>query len=207
MMKMQYGFFIDSSKCTGCKTCQVSCKDEKDNSLGVHFRRVYEYGGGTWQQVAGIWQNDTFTYYLSIACNHCDEPTCVQGCPTGAMHKRKQDGLVVVNQDVCIGCRYCEMRCPYGAPQYDHQKRVMSKCDGCYERVAEGLKPVCVESCPQHALDFDEIGKLSKRYGNERNIAPLPNAELTKPNIVIKPHAQAKSSGDTLGKVLNPEEV
>lgn len=204
---MQYGFFIDSSKCTGCKTCQVSCKDEKDNVLGVHFRRVYEYGGGTWQQVAGSWQNDTFTYYLSIACNHCDEPTCVQGCPTGAMHKRKQDGLVVVNQDVCIGCRYCEMRCPYGAPQYDHQKRVMSKCDGCYERVAEGLKPVCVESCPQHALDFDEIGKLRKRYGNERNIAPLPNAELTKPNIVIKPHAQAKSSGDTLGKVLNPEEV
>ena len=185
----------------------MSCKDEKDNSLGIHFRRVYEYGGGDWQQVDGLWQNNTFTYYLSISCNHCEQPTCVQGCPTGAMHKREQDGLVVVNQDVCIGCRYCEMRCPYGAPQYDQQKKVMSKCDGCYERVAEGLKPVCVESCPQHALDFDEIGKLREQYGDERNIAPLPNSQLTKPNIVIKPHAQAKASGDTLGKVLNPEEV
>ena len=204
---MQYGFYINSSKCTGCKTCQLSCKDEKDNSLGIHFRRVYEYGGGDWQQVDGIWQNNTFTYYLSISCNHCEQPTCVQGCPTGAMHKREQDGLVVVNQDICIGCRYCEMRCPYGAPQYDQQKKVMSKCDGCYERVAEGLKPVCVESCPQHALDFDEIGKLREQYGDERNIAPLPNSQLTNPNIVIKPHAQAKASGDTLGKVLNPEEV
>lgn len=204
---MQYGFYINSSKCTGCKTCQLSCKDEKDNSLGINFRRVYEYGGGIWQEVDSFWKNDVFSYYLSIACNHCDEPTCVHGCPTGAMHKREQDGLVVVNQDVCIGCRYCEMRCPYGAPQFDQQKRVMSKCDGCYTRVAVGLKPVCVESCPQRALDFDEIGKLREKYGNECNIAPLPNAKLTKPNIVIKPHAQAKVSGDTLGKVLNPEEV
>ena len=204
---MQYGFYINSAKCTGCKTCQVSCKDEKDNALGINFRRVYEYGGGTWQQVDGCWQNDTFIYYLSVSCNHCQEPTCVQGCPTGAMHKRQEDGLVVVNQDICIGCRYCEMRCPYGAPHYDHQKRVMSKCDGCYERVSQGLKPVCVESCPQRALDFDEIGKLRELYGHECDIAPLPSSELTKPSIVIKPHPQAKVTAESLGSILNPEEV
>jgi anaerobic dimethyl sulfoxide reductase subunit B len=204
---MQYGFYIDSSKCTGCKTCQVSCKDEKDNALGVRFRRVYEYGGGGWQQVDNLWQNDTFTYYLSIACNHCEQPACVQSCPTGAMHKRSQDGLVVVNQDICMGCRNCETHCPYGAPQFDYQKKVMSKCDGCYERVAEGLKPVCVESCPQRALDFDEIETLRQHYGEQCDIAPLPSSQLTKPNIVIKPHAQAKMSGDTLGKILNSEEV
>lgn len=204
---MQYGFYINSSKCTGCKTCQISCKDEKDNPLGVSFRRVYEYGGGTWQKVDGIWKNDAFTYYLSIACNHCEEPTCVHGCPTGAMHKRKEDGLVVVNQEVCIGCRYCEMRCPYGAPQFNHQKRVMSKCDGCYERVARGLNPVCVDSCPQRALEFGDINELRRKYGHERDIAPLPHSDLTKPNIVIKAHVEAKPSGDTLGKILNPEEV
>ncbi|MDF7666877.1 dimethylsulfoxide reductase subunit B [Orbaceae bacterium ESL0727] len=204
---MQYGFYINSSKCTGCKTCQISCKDEKDNPLGVNFRRVYEYGGGTWQKVDGIWKNDTFTYYLSIACNHCDEPTCVHGCPTGAMHKRKEDGLVVVNQDVCIGCRYCEMRCPYGAPQFNHEKRVMSKCDGCYERVSHGLNPVCVDSCPQRALEFGDINELRRKYGHERDIAPLPHSDLTKPNIVIKAHAEAKASGDISGKILNPEEV
>ena len=99
------------------------------------------------------------------------------------------------------------MRCPYGAPHYDHQKRVMSKCDGCYERVSQGLKPVCVESCPQRALDFDEIGKLRELYGQECDIAPLPSSELTKPSIVIKPHAQAKVTAESFGSILNPEEV
>lgn len=204
---MQYGFYINSAKCTGCKTCQVSCKDEKDTNIGIKYRRVYEYGGGNWQQNNGLWQNNTFAYYLSIACNHCAEPTCVQGCPTGAMHKRQEDGLVVVDQDVCVGCRYCEMRCPYGAPQFDPQKRVMSKCDGCYERVSQGLKPVCVDSCPQRALEFDDINVLREKYGNERDIAPLPDSSLTKPSIVINTHANAKKSGDTVGRILNPEEI
>lgn len=204
---MQYGFYINSTKCTGCKTCQISCKDEKNLDIGPKFRRVYEYGGGDWQQVNGLWQNNTFVYYLSISCNHCQEPTCVQGCPTGAMHKRSEDGLVVVDQDVCIGCRYCEMRCPYGAPQFDQQKRVMSKCDGCYQRVSEGLSPVCVESCPQRALEFNDINVLRQKYGQERDIAPLPSSTLTKPNIVIRAHAKAKKSGDPLGRILNPEEI
>lgn len=137
----QYGFFVDSTKCTGCKTCQVSCKDEKNLDLGPKLRRVYEYGGGSWTQQDNIWVQNVFSYYLSIACNHCSSPTCVTGCPTGAMHKREEDGLVVVNQDLCVGCRYCEMRCPYGAPQFDAKKQLMTKCDGCYERVAQGISP------------------------------------------------------------------
>jgi anaerobic dimethyl sulfoxide reductase subunit B (iron-sulfur subunit) len=88
------------------------------------------------------WHNNTFTYYLSIACNHCDEPVCVSGCPTGAMHKREEDGLVLVDDNICVGCRYCEMRCPYGAPQFDAQAKVMRKCDGCLDR----LEKICVPS-------------------------------------------------------------
>lgn len=121
----QYGFYVDSSRCSGCKTCQVSCKDNKDLEVGPKLRRVYEYGGGSWVKEGESWHHDTFTYYLSIACNHCDEPACVSGCPTGAMHKRKDDGLVLVDGSVCVGCRYCEMRCPYGAPQFDAQANVM----------------------------------------------------------------------------------
>lgn len=170
----QYGFFVDSTKCTGCKTCQISCKDEKNLDLGPKLRRVYEYGGGSWTQQDNIWVQNVFNYYLSISCNHCSSPTCVTGCPTGAMHKREEDGLVVVNQDLCVGCRYCEMRCPYGAPQFDAKKKLMTKCDGCYQRVAEGHKPVCVESCPQRALDFDEITVLRDKYGEENAIAPCP---------------------------------
>lgn len=70
----------------------VSCKDNKDLDVGPKLRRVYEYGGGSWVKEGESWHNNTFTYYLSIACNHCDEPTCVAGCPTGAMHKREEDG-------------------------------------------------------------------------------------------------------------------
>ena len=204
----QFGFYFDGTKCTGCKTCQISCKDEKDLELGPKFRRIYEYGGGGWvKQQDGLWAQNVFAYYLSIACNHCSEPTCVKGCPTGAMHKRQEDGLVVVDESVCIGCRYCEMRCPYGAPQFDSKKRVMTKCDGCYERVGQGLKPVCVESCPQRALDFDEIGVLREKYGAENAIAPLPDPQLTQPNLVIKPHRDSKPSGDRSGKLQNPTEV
>lgn len=203
----QYGFYIDSSRCSGCKTCQVSCKDKNDIEVGRKYRRVYEYGGGTWTKIGNAWQNSTFAYYLSIACNHCDQPACVKGCPTGAMHKREQDGLVVVNQDVCIGCRYCEMRCPYGAPQYDHVKKVMSKCDGCFDRLEHGLNPVCMDSCPQRAIEFGPIDELRQKYGNKCDIAPLPSSELTHPNLIIKPHSKAVSNQDAQGELQNPKEV
>ena len=146
-MSAQYGFFIDSARCTGCKTCELACKDYKNLTPDVSFRRIYEYAGGDWQEDNGVWQQNVFAYYLSIACNHCEDPACTKVCPSGAMHKR-DDGFVVVNEEVCIGCRYCHMACPYGAPQYNAAKGHMTKCDGCYDRVAEGKKPICVESCP-----------------------------------------------------------
>ncbi|STF81737.1 anaerobic dimethyl sulfoxide reductase subunit B [Escherichia coli] len=161
-MTTQYGFFIDSSRCTGCKTCELACKDYKDLTPEVSFRRIYEYAGGDWQEDNGVWHQNVFAYYLSISCNHCEDPACTKVCPSGAMHKR-EDGFVVVDEDVCIGCRYCHMACPYGAPQYNETKGHMTKCDGCYDRVAEGKKPICVESCPLRALDFGPIDELRKK--------------------------------------------
>ena len=102
----------------------------------MSFRRIYEYAGGDWQEDNGVWHQNVFAYYLSIACNHCEDPACTKVCPSGAMHKR-EDGFVVVDEDVCIGCRYCHMACPYGAPQYN-AKGHMTKCDGCHSRVADG---------------------------------------------------------------------
>ncbi|WP_434361012.1 dimethylsulfoxide reductase subunit B [Parasalinivibrio latis] len=202
----QYGFYIDSSKCTGCKTCQLSCKDNKDLDVGVNFRRVYEYAGGNWVKDGDTWRQDVYSYYVSMACNHCSEPACTKVCPSGAMHKR-EDGFVVVDTDTCIGCQYCSMACPYGAPQFNADKGHMTKCDGCYERVAEGKQPICVESCPLRALEFGPIEELRAKYGDQAEVAPLPSASLTKPNIVIKPNRHARPCGDTTGYLANPKEV
>ncbi|SUT95303.1 DMSO/selenate family reductase complex B subunit [Actinobacillus lignieresii] len=203
----QYGFYFDSERCTGCKTCELACKDYKDLGTDVNFRRIYEYAGGNWVQGNdGCWHQDVFAYYMSISCNHCDDPACVKVCPTGAMHK-SADGFVMVNEDTCIGCRYCSMACPYDAPQYSVSKGHMTKCDGCYSRVKDGQQPICVESCPLRALDFAPIKELRAKYGEQASIAPLPSADLTKPNLVVKANKHARPSGDTTGFLANPREV
>lgn len=206
-MAKQYGFYIDSAKCTGCKTCQLACKDYKDLQVDVNFRRVYEYTGGSWQADGNTWTNNVFAYYLSIACNHCADPACTKVCPSGAMHKRSEDGLVVVNEEVCIGCKSCAMACPYGAPQYDARKGHMTKCNGCAERVEKGLNPVCVDSCPLRALEFGPIDEIRAKYGALAAVAPLPDAKYTIPSIVIKPNPHAKPAGDKTGFLANPKEV
>ena len=200
------GFYVDSQKCTGCKTCQVACKDLHDHPVGVNFRRVYEYAGGGWVQEGTSWRQDVFAYYLSIACNHCENPACVGVCPSGAMHKQ-ENGLVVVNEEVCIGCKSCIMACPYGAPQFDTSKGHVVKCDGCQDRVNAGGNPVCVEACTMRALEFGDIEELERKYGPSINVAPLPDTHYTNPNLIVKPSPRARPVGDNSGSIANPEEV
>lgn len=99
------------------------------------------------------------------------------------------------------------MACPYDAPQYDPQKKHMTKCDGCRDRLLLGKKPICVEACPLRALDFGEIEKLRAKYGDFATIAPLPPADYTSPNLVIKPNKNARPVGDKTGFLGNPREV
>ena len=207
-MAKQLGFYIDQNYCTGCKACQTACKDKNDLPVGVTWRRVAEYTGGAWttDENAGTFEPHVFSYYMSISCNHCDDPICTKVCPTGAMHKG-DDGVVSVDSGKCIGCRYCEWACPYGAPQFNPESGVMTKCNFCQDYLAEGKDPACVASCPSRALDFGEIEDLRVKYGDLAGVEPLPDPSLTKPNLVITPHRQAEMTGTGSGFVSNPEEI
>lgn len=206
--KVQYGFYFDPGKCNGCKACHITCKDKFDAADGVIPRRVYEYVGGGFQQGENNTVTcSTFGYYISISCNHCDNPVCVKACPTGAMHKRREDGFVVVAEELCIGCGSCARACPYDAPQLDYSRNIMVKCNGCYDLVQQGKKPLCVAGCTQKALKFDEIDILRKQYGDDASIAPLPKDSITRPNLVIQSTPLTKPSGSMLGKVENVNEV
>ncbi len=210
-MAKQMAFYFNSAVCNGCKACMSACKDRSDLPVGVNWRRVYEYGGGGWvpdaQHREFLIPNNVFSYALSISCNHCENPTCVEGCPSGAMYKRGEDGLVLIDSDACIGCRYCEWACPYEAPQYDEALGVMTKCDGCQDLVAQGEKPVCVDACVMRALDFGDLDELREKYGDIAAIEPLPSDELTDPALVITPHRHAQMTGEGTGRILDLEEV
>lgn len=199
------GFYIDMNACTGCKTCMMACIDKNDLPKDVNYRRVSEYVGGDWaEERDGTMLQNLFVYYITMACNHCEKPSCVEACPTTAMHK--DGGLVLVDQMKCIGCRYCEWVCPYSAPQYNPDLGKMSKCDFCIDYLKEGKPPACVAACPTRALQFGDYYELAKEHGITM-VAPLPDRAVTGPHLVITPHRHSKAVGSHDGQIVNPEEV
>ncbi len=203
---MPYAFYFDSSSCSGCKACQVACKDKHNLPLGVLWRRVYEVAGGEWQPQGEAWLSMVFAYNLSIACNHCEKPICVEVCPTTAMHQRP-DGIVLVDADKCVGCKYCAWACPYGAPQFDEAAGRMTKCTFCADNLAEGEPPSCVAACPMRALDFGERADLETRHGPLKPVYPLPEAALTRPSLALTPHREATRAAAESAAIGNWEEV
>lgn len=206
-MAKQYGFYVNLAACIGCKTCQVACKDKNNLPVGMRWRRVIQYESGEWviQDGAYIPSNVAVTF-VSTACMHCQNPICTQVCPTQAMTKR-DDGIVLIDQSKCVGCRYCEWACPYGAPVFDQTKGVMTKCTMCSDLVDQGQRPVCVEACPQRVMDFGELSELQAKYGTFNNPAPLPDPNITHPSVVYGPKANTHSSDHADGVIMNLEEV
>jgi anaerobic dimethyl sulfoxide reductase subunit B (iron-sulfur subunit) len=208
-MPKRPAFYLDTQICTGCKTCMVACKDKNDLASGLRWRRVYEYSGGEWlSEPDGTFRQDVFAYYVSVSCNHCAEPICVEVCPTKAMNQ-DEDGIVTVDQTKCMGCRYCEWACPYGAPQYQRDRGVMSKCDFCRDELQAGVVPACVAACPTRALSFGEFDELNRdpSLSSQEATAPLPDHGLTEPRSLFKPHRKSRPTGSTAGRIANPEET
>lgn len=199
-----YAVHFDASACSGCKACQAACKDHNDLPEGILWRRVYEVSGGGFRKDGAAWRQDVFAWNLSLSCNHCEKPVCAEACPTGAM-RRRADGVVLLDAEKCMGCRYCEWACPYGAPRFDGARGVMTKCTLCADRLEEGLAPSCVAACPMRALDFGPLEEMKARYPAPTGF-PLPDPGLTEPCLRMTPHpAAARSEGE--GEIANVEEV
>lgn len=188
MAARQLGFHVDMSACAGCKTCTIACKDKNDLAVGQLFRRVIEVEGGDWTVEGDTVIPHVFAYWISTACHHCDRPKCVENCPTGACHKREQDGVVVIDQDVCIGCRYCTWSCPYGAPQYNPRLGQTGKCNLCVDRMEKGEEPACVSACIMRAIHVGPVDELKQRYGGTMRLNGLPDPDITGPNTLYTPH-------------------
>lgn len=206
-MAKQLAFYVDMASCTGCKACQVACKDKNNLPAGNKWRRVFQYEGGEWiEQDGQMVPSSVYAYFVSSACMHCANPICAQVCPAGAISKNA-DGMVLIDQDKCIGCRYCSWACPYGAPQFNEEKGVMSKCTMCVDLVSKGENPACVDGCPYRALEFGELSDLQAKHGTFNAPAPLPDPSITHPSVVYGPNKVTKSSGDTSGLLKNLEEL
>jgi anaerobic dimethyl sulfoxide reductase subunit B (iron-sulfur subunit) len=182
----QIAFYVDTTKCINCKTCEVACKDANDSPLAVRIRRVRTFEGGEFPRI--------YAYSISMSCNHCQDPVCARACPTRAYVKREEDGVVVHDPERCIGCRYCIWACPYGAPQYDAATGVVHKCNMCIGRVEKGEDPACVTSCPMRVIEVGSLEEIERRDGSTILIRHLPAPALTRPASRYKVRREAAKS-------------
>ncbi|MGA3126287.1 MAG: 4Fe-4S dicluster domain-containing protein [Candidatus Korobacteraceae bacterium] len=160
-MTKQLGFYIIAGRCVECHACEVACKELNNVALGISWRRVQNHWGGEFPTPT--------SFNMSSACMHCEKPACKEVCPTGAITKRAEDGIVLVNQSECIACHACSSACPYGVPQYGHDGK-MQKCDLCLDRLEKGKEPVCVSTCPGEALGFAPVEEFAKSAAGKLSV-------------------------------------
>ncbi|MCU7960917.1 MAG: dimethyl sulfoxide reductase anchor subunit [gamma proteobacterium symbiont of Bathyaustriella thionipta] len=172
----QHGFYFNADNCIACHACEAACSEKNDNPAHIAFRSVGFVEGGTYPDYQRL--------NISMACNHCDDPVCLKGCPTRAYTKFAEYGAVLQDPDICFGCGYCTWVCPYNAPQLDPVKGQVSKCNMCVDRLEVGLKPACVSACLGKALDFGVIENIpSGRDQAKTEIPGFPRTDITHPNI------------------------
>jgi Fe-S-cluster-containing dehydrogenase component/DMSO reductase anchor subunit len=177
----------------------VACQEQNNNPPDVKWRQVGEIEGGEFPQ--------TRRFYLSMSCNHCQDPSCLNGCPVDAYYKDEKTGIVLMKDNACIGCQYCTWNCPYGAPQYNPERRMVTKCDMCHGRIAEGRNPACVEVCPSQALTIERFNVEEwKGDLSQANAPGVPDASLTQSTTRITfSQKEEIDFGRTDGYRIQPE--
>ena len=198
---MKYGMVIDLRRCVGCNACTIACKQQNGTPPDIFYSHVNIYETGAYPNAR--------LKALPVLCNHCDDPACVNVCPVGAS-KKQPNGVVTVDGDKCIGCRYCQVACPYDARQFvpnttqgyypdkggltayeqvmyaKNQAGTVQKCDFCMARVEQGQLPACVLTCPADARFFGDLDDPNSEVSQlivTYNAQPLKPEAGTHPNV------------------------
>jgi len=206
------GLVIDLDSCVGCQACVTSCKEWNTGGHMAPLTDVKPYAGGA----DGVWFNRVHTYeqvggeeakgcgsrtvHFPRSCLHCENAACVTVCPTGASYKRSSDGIVLVDESKCIGCKLCSWACPYGAREFDVDQGVMKKCTLCIDRIynqnlpESDRVPACVAACPTSARHFGDLGDpaspVSQLVAERGGVDLMPEAGYRPTNKYLPPRAR-----------------
>lgn len=170
---VKWTLVIDLDHCTGCQACHVACKMENNVDLGIFWNRVYRMGP------VGSFPDRLEMFYFPMQCMHCENPSCIEVCPTKATYQT-EDGIVLVDSDRCMGCQYCIWACPYDARSFNSKEKTVEKCILCTHLLDKGEKPLCVYTCTTQARHIGDINDpnsevsllLAKNPGRQFKIHP-----------------------------------
>ena len=228
---VKLGLVIDLDTCVGCHACAVACKEWNAGGIagpltdeqpygaepsGVWFNRVHSYELEALEGLDDRAPQPAMTLHFPRSCLHCETPACVTVCPTGASYKRAEDGIVLVDEDKCIGCKLCSWACPYGAREYSEVEGVMKKCTLCVDRIYnESLpehmrQPACVQACPTRARHFGDLGDpesaVSLLVAARDGVGLMPELGYAPVNRYLPPRPRRAGAASTDAAAAQPAE-
>ena len=196
----QHRFVFYMERCIGCHSCEVACGEQNNLPADTAWRRVGEIEGGIFPDVK--------RYFISLSCNHCLDAPCLKGCPADAYFVNEK-GIVIHNDPACIGCGYCTWNCPYGVPTFQKDRKIVTKCDMCTNRLDQGLQPACAEACPAGAIETEEVSirQILDNYKTDANVPAMPSPEISVPStrIVAPTNSSIENFTKANDNIVRPE--